>query len=157
MYFFNFNLVQSSIKKIIEGKVSSDVLEQLTHLDKSFDPRPWPYEVWMKPSGHEAIFILSEGLEILGLAVFRLSFEEGLAHLLKFLIIPDRRREGLGELVLSKAMEILKGRKLDKVYLEVEKGNPAFFLYQKLGLKKIHEIVDFYGPDRPGLVMMSGH
>jgi len=157
MYFFSLNLVKSSISQIFEEKFDETLLGDITKFDLSFDPRPWSEKIWedLPNDEWEALFVLKEGEKLLGMAVFRLSIEEQLAHLLKFLISPDRRREGLGEKLLSKAFEVLAGKNIEKIYLEVEKGNPAIFLYQKLGLKKIHEIADFYGPGRPGLVMNS--
>ena len=152
MYFFNLDLSDSTISENLD----SEIFLKLSQIDKEFDPSPWAQNTWEKLSEEalEVLFVLNDGKETIGLAVFRSSPEERLAHLLKLLIIPKRRREGLGEMLLAKAFEILKGMELNKVYLEVEKGNPAIFLYRKMGLKKIHEISDFYGPGRPGIVMI---
>lgn len=153
MYFFNLDLSDSTISKNLD----SEIILKLSQIDKEFDPSPWAYNTWEKLSEQalEVLFVLNEGQEPIGLAVFRSSPEEGLAHLLKLLIIPNRRRERLGETLLAWAFETLQGMELGRVYLEVEKGNPAIFLYRKMGLKKIHEIRDFYGPGRPGIVMIS--
>ncbi|TDJ08465.1 MAG: GNAT family N-acetyltransferase [Deltaproteobacteria bacterium] len=155
MYFFNVNLGDSTTS----GTLTPKLLLRVSQLDMEFDPSPWSPKTWEKlpDEAFEALFLLTERDLLLGIAVFRTSPEEGLAHLLKFLITPARRREGLGELLLAKAFDILRGQKLEKIYLEVEKGNPAFLLYRKMGLEKIHEIADFYGPGRPGLVMISNN
>lgn len=150
MYFFNFDLDNTSTT------LTQDLLDEIKEIDQKFDPAPWPPLVWeeLREQELDALFIFTQNETVIGFANFKLSREESLAHLLKVLIIPSKRRKGLGLKLLKMAFETLQGQGLSKVYLEVEKGNPAFLIYEKLGLKKIHEIADFYGAGRPALVMI---
>jgi ribosomal protein S18 acetylase RimI-like enzyme len=151
MFFINFSPDWTKIDKVVPEALFKD----LAKLDTVFDPHPWKLDHWLAlaDSQDEALFTL--GVEkIIGWAVFKLVPADNLAHLLKILILPEYRKNGLGETLLKKSISQLKENKYLKFYLEVEKGNPAISIYKKNGFLIIHEIPNFYGQGRNAIVMM---
>ncbi len=149
MFFINFNLNWDLKNK----NLNPNLFEEIAKLDNSFDPHPWKLDHWLKRPDDEAIFVLQED-RIYGWAVYKLTSEEHLAHLLKIHILKEFRGRGLGENLLRKSMAVLEGHKYLKFYLEVEKGNPAISIYSKNEFSSIHEIQNFYGQGRNAIVMM---
>jgi ribosomal protein S18 acetylase RimI-like enzyme len=131
-----------------------NLVNKLSELDTLFDPYPWKLDHWRAiiDSKDEAIFILQDK-DLLGWAVFKLIPSDSLAHLLKLLIHPDFRRKGYGEDLLKRSISELEKDNYLKFYLEVEKGNPAIFIYQRLGFTPVHEISNFYGQGRNAIAM----
>jgi len=151
MFFTNFSLDWKKIDKF----APEALFKELAKLDAIFDPYPWKLEHWsaLVDSKEEGLFVLGEE-KVIGWAVFKLVPADGLAHLLKILILPEHRKNGLGETLLKKSISQLKDNKYLKFYLEVEKGNPAISIYKKNGFLIIHEIPNFYGQGRNAIVMM---
>lgn len=142
------------VGEAIEETPLNSLFEDLAKWDELYDPYPWKAYQWLNlpESSDEALFLLGKE-EIMGWALFKLIPSDGLAHLLKVLILPDFRRQGYGEVLLRNALLKLEKHKYLKFYLEVEKGNPAIFLYQGLGFSKVHEIPNFYGQGRNAIAM----
>jgi ribosomal-protein-alanine N-acetyltransferase len=151
MFFTNFSLEWKKIDK----PAPDGLFKELAKFDTAFDPHPWKLDHWLTlaDSQDEALFVLGEE-KVIGWAVFKLVPADNLAHLLKILILPDYRKNGLGESLLKKSISQLKENKSLKFYLEVEKENPAISIYKKTGFQIIHEIPNFYGQGRNAIVMM---
>ena len=153
MCFFKMDMAGSRIFQESEMEISQ--LQKLAKLDGDFFPQPWSFTSWEASGNHnlELLFISSEEEKLVGLAVYRVSPGEKLAHLLKLLVVPEGRRKGVANLLLEKSGRVLVERGLVNLYLEVEESNPAVALYKKYGLKTIHKISNFYGNGRTALVM----
>lgn len=109
----------------------------------------------MEFSENYFLVLASQGEKIVGFALFKISPLEELAHLLKILVVPQKRREKLGAALLQDSLEGLKGHQVSKFYLEVEVGNlPAISLYERFGFAKIHQISNFYGQSKDALIMV---
>jgi len=150
MFFIKFSPEGEKIEEL----PLTTLFEGLAKLDALFDPYPWKLEHWqlLPKNENEALFLLGREKTI-GWAIFKLIPSDSLAHLLKFLVLPDYRRSGFGEILLKNALAELGKHNYLKFYLEVEKGNPAIRVYQKLGFSKVHEIPNFYGQGRNAIAM----
>jgi ribosomal-protein-alanine N-acetyltransferase len=81
-------------------------------------------------AGYMAFSLIADEMEILNLAVH-----------------PDYRRQGLGEALLSRSLEISEANGTTKSFLDVKVSNdPALALYRKFGYKKIGVRKKYY-PD----------
>ncbi len=151
MFFTNFSLEWKKIDK----SAPEALFKELAKFDTTFDHHPWKLDHWLAlaSSKDEALFVLGEE-KVFGWAVFKLVPADNLAHLLKILILPEYRKNGLGETLLKNSISQLKDNKYLKFYLEVEKGNSAISIYRKNGFQIIHEIPNFYGQGRNAIVMM---
>lgn len=150
MFFIRFSPDGGSNKEV----PSTSFFKELGKLDNTFDPYPWKIDHWqnLSESQDEALFLLGRE-KVMGWAIFKLVPSDSLAHLLKILILPEFRRKGLGEGLLKKALLELEKCNYLKFYLEVETGNPAILIYQRLGFSKVHEIPNFYGQGRNAIAM----
>lgn len=87
----------------------------------------------------KAILTAEYNGEICGIACLYISFFKKFAHHSLFVIILDKkfRGKGIGTLLLQELMALAKERfKIEILYLEVYDGNPAIYLYEKLGFKR---------------------
>jgi len=81
-------------------------------------------------AGYMAFSLIADEMEILNLAVH-----------------PEYRRQGLGEALLSRSLEMCEANGTTKSFLDVKVSNdPALALYQKFGYKKIGVRKKYY-PD----------
>jgi len=81
-------------------------------------------------AGYMAFSLIADEMEILNLAVH-----------------PEYRRQGLGEALLSRSLEMCQANGTTKSFLDVKVSNdPALALYQKFGYKKIGVRKKYY-PD----------
>lgn len=83
-----------------------------------------------------------EGETAAGFALVRQVLDE--AELLLFAIAPQWRRQGLGARLLTKTLEDMKKSGIDKIMLEMRKGNPAEFLYRTAGFTPIGRRPKYY-------------
>jgi len=130
---------------------SQDELTLLQNWDACFFPSPWSLTQWLDLSHEKDYFLVTCSF---GFALFRLSPLENLAHLLKILILPEKRTQGLGHQLFQFSLDELKRLNFERVYLEVEEDNIcAQKLYERFGFKKLHLIKDFYGHERHAFSM----
>lgn len=130
----------------------------LYELDRKFFPTPWTQEDWMSVlHGRERFLsVILDHQEVIGFSLFDLSSADSFAHLLKILIHPERRSQGLGAQLLRFDLNHLKTQGITHYFLEVEEDNHAAQkLYQTCGFKKIHQKKDFYGRGRHALIMTA--
>lgn len=65
-------------------------------------------------------------------------------ELLLIAVIPQFRRQGLGESLIHKLFERAQQAGVRRVFLEMRRGNPAIHLYEKVGFKPIGERPNYY-------------
>lgn len=71
------------------------------------------------------------------------------SELLLIAVLPERRRRGVGRLLLSHFVEDARARGLKRIHLEVRDGNPAATIYAAFGFKPVGRRRDYYrGSDR---------
>lgn len=70
-------------------------------------------------------------------------------------VFPDKRLKGFGGALIDGAIEDLKNRGVNKIFLEVRKNNaPAIKLYSKKGFNEISVRKKYYG-DEDAVVMVK--
>jgi ribosomal-protein-alanine N-acetyltransferase len=145
---------------LIEGHdaLSSTMAFALFSLDQNFFPTPWHKSSWENLfQGHDrTLLVANSGLETIGFSLFDLSVADSFAHLLKIIVHPELRGQGLGRKLLETHLSALQKEGLKHFFLEVEEENHvAQKLYHACGFKVIHRKKDFYGNNRHALIMTA--
>jgi ribosomal protein S18 acetylase RimI-like enzyme len=87
-------------------------------------------------------------------AVVALSQAGDVAELLRLIVQPERRRQGLGRELVAQALAWAELRGLERVLLEVAADNTAASaLYRQAGFQVIARRADYYGPGVDAWVM----
>ncbi len=68
----------------------------------------------------------------------------GEEELLLIGVVPKFRRSGLGERMLEYLINTSSERGVERIFLEMRRGNPAIHLYSKLGFQPIGERLNYY-------------
>jgi ribosomal protein S18 acetylase RimI-like enzyme len=103
---------------------SDDLLKELHCLDNDYFPNPWSMDQWLNLKNSEIIYLFrGEDLKIRGFALFELNNLESLGHLYKILTIPKFRTQKHASRLMVFAIDDLKRRKVDRIYLEVATNN----------------------------------
>ena len=92
----------------------------------------------------EKIFIATEdSLNIVAYCCTQSVLDEG--EILRIAVAPSMRRKGVGRVLLSEIINIMKNNGCKMIFLEVRSKNiPARSLYESSGFKKISERKDYY-------------
>ncbi|MDR1265245.1 MAG: GNAT family N-acetyltransferase [Propionibacteriaceae bacterium] len=87
-------------------------------------------------------------------AVVALSQADDVAELLRLIVQPERRRQGLGRDLVDQALAWAELHDLKRVLLEVAADNTtAIALYRRAGFQVIARRAGYYDPDVDALVM----
>jgi ribosomal-protein-alanine N-acetyltransferase len=65
-------------------------------------------------------------------------------ELLLIAVIPGARRRGVGAALIEHLFTIARTRGVERIFLEMRRGNPAIHLYHKLGFEPIGERRNYY-------------
>ncbi len=128
--------------------------KDVQELDQKYFPRPWKEADWQSlDMSQHRLWALEEN-EIIGFALFATPTGDETAHLLKVLIIPEKRGSGLAAQFWKSLCEELQKSGFRTVYLEVEKSNErARAFYQKLGFQLLREVKSYYSDGEAALMM----
>lgn len=127
------------------------MLETLHDWDQKFFPAPWNFEQWKALAQEKDYFLLCSQD---GFALYKLVALENLAHLLKIVILPQKRGKGLGLELLENSISKLSEFDYHNFYLEVEESNlAAQKIYKAVGFKPLHLVKNFYGQERHAWTM----
>jgi ribosomal-protein-alanine N-acetyltransferase len=111
----------------------------------------------------ETFIVAEENGEVVGYIMCRI--EMGLSnlglsglikkgHIVSVAVTPEHRRKGVGEAIVSSAMETMKLYNAKQCYLEVRVTNePAIKLYKKLGFEVTRTIKGYYADGEDACVM----
>jgi ribosomal-protein-alanine N-acetyltransferase len=82
-------------------------------------------------------------------ALFGHHSEDPVVHLLKLVVLPQKRRQRLATQLMQEAVSFWGTKKKSAIYLEVEETNlKAINCYDRLGFEKLHLKKHFYGQER---------
>ncbi|GIU81479.1 MAG: ribosomal-protein-alanine N-acetyltransferase [Acidobacteria bacterium] len=82
--------------------------------------------------------------------------ENGVGHISTIGILPEHRRRGLAQRLLSHVEEMLKEKGLTIIRLEVRVSNiPAQNLYRKLGFAIVQRLAGYYSDGEDGFLMVK--
>ncbi len=88
-----------------------------------------------------------------GISSFGLNFVKK-GHVVSIAVLEEHRKKGIGTVLLNTAMERMKKRGCDEVFLEVRVTNDeAIKLYEKLGFVKVRTIQYYYSDGEDAYVM----
>ena len=65
-------------------------------------------------------------------------------ELLLVAVIPGVRRRGVGARLIEHLFAAARNRGISRIFLEMRRGNPAIYLYQKCGFEPIGERRNYY-------------
>ena len=87
-----------------------------------------------------------------GMLLARLAADE--AEVLTVAVVPERRQQGLGAALLTRAAEEARLRGAVRMFLEVSTRNPAARgLYQRMGYQQVGRRAGYYADGSDALVM----
>ena len=119
--------------KSIRSATEKD-LDQVMEVERLSFSAPWT-ENFFK-SGLKEVFLVFEKKEIVGFLNACVCADLEKAVILKLAVHPDHRREGIGEKLIRRCLDILIERQISIVELDVELiQRGAIKLYEKLGFK----------------------
>lgn len=137
--------------------LKADLLKEVHSLDLESFPNPWSLDQWfnIKMSESEILYLLrGEDSAVRGFALFSLSNLDSLGHLYKILTIPKFRTQKLASRLMSFAMQDLKIRKIDRIYLEVAVSNTvAVKFYQSFDFEILVTKKKFYSNGQDAFAM----
>lgn len=101
----------------------------------------------------QAFFVAEVGDRVVGYAIAEVE-TPGNGHVISVAVSSDMRGRGIGEALMGRLIEELKGIGVSRIRLEVEKNNViAQRMYRRLGFVVTHIIRDYYEADGDALVM----
>lgn len=126
----------------------------IPELDQKHFPRPWKESDWNTLDMSQHRLWAFEEDRLLGFALFATPSGDETAHLLKVLIIPEKRGSGVAVEFWKSMVKELQKSGFRTVYLEVEKSNErARAFYQKLGFHLLREVKSYYSDGETGIMM----
>ena len=78
----------------------------------------------------------------IGFALQRIVAGEG--ELLLLAVVPDQRRQGVGQRLLRSFIDIARDEGTSRIHLEVRDGNPAVEMYRSAGFKTVGRRSKYY-------------
>ncbi len=95
--------------------------------------------IWMSYVDYKSVLTSVYDGNVCGNALIYLNSFKKISHTALFAMIIDKeyRNKGIGTILLKELFKLAKERfKIEMLHLEVYTGNPAIYLYEKLGFKK---------------------
>jgi ribosomal-protein-alanine N-acetyltransferase len=136
-------------------KMESQASSEIQKLDQAFFPHPWTSEQWLafNPEHIRLMGWYAES-KLIGFCLFSIVAGDNVAHLLKILVAPTLRSQGVATQFWSAIVKTLKFENVERVYLEVEAGNlAALAFYHKHGFKLLRRNKAYYSNGEDALVM----
>jgi ribosomal-protein-alanine N-acetyltransferase len=141
-------------------RMKAEDLAAVLAIERASFPNPWPAstflgEVQNSPVSHPYVAVTgSGGREVLiGYVIFWLIADE--AQINNIAVHPEFRKQGIGESLLRRALDLIRGLGGSFVILEVRLSNQtARNLYLKLGFSELDRRQGYYlNPEEDALVM----
>lgn len=134
------------------SELTPEALLFLKTIDQAYFPTPWNDDSWSNLflEGAERFVVMGDQ----GFALFDISVADSFAHLLKIVVNPEVRGQGLGRELLKESLNQLKKRSIHSFFLEVEEENlAAIKLYEGAGFQVVHKKKHFYSNGATALIM----
>jgi len=148
------------IDAVSDDQIREVILIDQKHLNYFWNDYQWDDYIKSYPSNSYLIMKKNEEHSssvdtITSFALFLHNDIEKSLHLLKIISVPNQRQKGLAKSLILEAIEWMKVRGDQKIFLEVATRNePAIKLYQSLGFKTLIEKKRFYSDGSNALSMM---
>lgn len=146
-------------------KFKTDDLERIIYINRTCLPENYSdyFFVDLHRRFPETFIVAEENGEVVGYIMCRV--ETGLSsfilrglvkkgHIVSLAVVPQHRRKGIGEALVTKAMENMRLYKAKQCFLEVRVANTAAVnLYKKLGYEVSRTIRSYYADGEDAHVM----
>lgn len=130
-------------------------LDQVTEIEKELFSLPWSFDGFVQGIQQQGsvFLVVKEQEEVLGYLGIYCSYDEG--EITNVAVKPNFQGQGIGTLLLAKALQTAHDNRIRHLILEVRKSNDsAIHLYKKVGFEQIGLRHDFYEfPKEDGIVM----
>lgn len=141
---------------MIVSRARLDDLDAIMALEVSgFEHAAWSRESWaseLESPDRQVLAYRDADDQMQAVATLHLC--DDFADLLRIVVAPERRGEGIARKVLIASIHMAQAAGAVRVLLEVEESNaPALALYRRLGFTPIDRRLDYYGPDLNAVVM----
>lgn len=136
-------------------RVRQEDLPRIYEIERKSFSRPYPpYLIDSLFEGNQQAFFVAEvGGHVAGYAVAEVE-ALGISHVISVAVSPEMRRIGIGEALMKRLIEELRGLGVSIIRLEVEKDNvTAQRMYGRLGFEVTRVIRDYYKAGGDALVM----
>lgn len=134
----------------------ADLLAVL-EIEKASFPQPWPYEAFTEFLGEPGFLVALTDGQVVGYVVADVTSTHGrsLGHVKDVAVHPDYRGDGVGSVLLTRALSELAFQGADSVKLEVRKGNDgAKRLYQAFDFEPLRQIRGYYEDGEDAIIMV---
>lgn len=129
----------------------------ILRIEKASFPQPWPYDAFDEFLGEPAFLVAVCDDAIAGYVVADVTpnHGRGLGHVKDLAVHPDRRGDGIGSTLLSRALMVLAAHDAESVKLEVREGNEAAMaLYRTHGFEPLRRVPRYYNDGDDAIVMI---
>ncbi|EKD26929.1 MAG: hypothetical protein ACD_79C00967G0007 [uncultured bacterium] len=135
-------------------KIESDDLNEIGVIERLSSNNPWSDETLKKailnPNAINLLLVFEE--KITGFLFSCIISDECELH--NIAIHPDYRGKGFSKLLIQSFFELLKGKKIANIYLEVRQNNlTAINLYQKTGFSEYSMRKNYYSDGCNAILM----
>ena len=139
----------------IRKATTADLLD-IYRLEQSAFPQPWPFAAFEQYVGHPSFLVADDG-SVAGYIVADTVAIHGrrIGHIKDLAVRSERRREGIGSVLLARALAVLATEPVDAVKLEVRESNDsARELYRSHGFTYRRTLPEYYADGEDGLVLV---
>ena len=143
---------------VLIRKMTVEDVPVAAQLDRMSFTLPWPehafyYEV--KDNFAARCFVAeTEDRKVIGMVISWVILDE--LHIATIAVHPDFRRQGIGELILTKALQDGREAGTQHALLEVRAGNDAAQnLYRKFGFKAVGKRAKYYKDNGEDAILMN--
>jgi ribosomal-protein-alanine N-acetyltransferase len=139
---------------MIRAATTAD-LDAIDEIERHSFPQPWPRATFEAELTRDHARVVVAGSPVIGFCNYWLVAQE--LHVLAIATHPDRRRGGIGKLLLDHAIADARATGCTLATLEVRRGNlPAIALYERAGFATVHIRARYYQDnDEDALIMTS--
>lgn len=123
---------------------------------KCFPEDPWDREMFLESLKNPScrIFLLKNTMDVLAYGVLYTVLDEG--DIANIATLPEYRRQGVGEYMLTEMINRAASLGTKKLFLEVRESNsPARRLYEKIGFTEIGIRKNYYESPRENAIVMT--
>ena len=101
---------------------------------------------------NSAYIVAKAGNDVVGFGGIKIVFDE--AEIMNIAVRADKRKHGIGSIILRKIIELAITSKCTNIYLEVNENNlPAISLYEKYDFKRIGLRKKYYNNTDDAIIM----
>jgi [ribosomal protein S18]-alanine N-acetyltransferase len=126
-------------------RMQADDVAEVLAIEQSVFPHPWSRGNFLDSlaSGYEAWVVRDAAQNMLGYVLLMMILDE--AHLLNIALRADAQGQGMGRLLMDKAMSIARGKNALSLFLEVRPSNSrALATYQRYGFDRVGLRKNYY-------------